>query len=196
MKTIEVLHAVWAWMVANPAYSWPLISALIVSMLKPRTPEQYAKLAGKSPLWFWARWAAFLQLVGALGIDPAKALEAASKAIWGRQRGPGGNFPPPPAAPVLLLVMALGVGTSGCQWFTAKNIKTVLSFVQVACIIEHATLADVTVAKMCDVADDMMPSLQDILSKQRTALAAAKAEGERAARAGMVGDAGVEGGAR
>lgn len=70
------------------AIVWPVLSAVITALFKPRTPEEYAALATN-----WPRLAAFLQLVGALGIDPVKAVVALKKIPKGKSLPP----PPPPA---------------------------------------------------------------------------------------------------
>ena len=47
---------------------WPLLTAIITAVFKPRTPEEYDALP--------PRVAAALKLVAALGLDPVKGLEA------------------------------------------------------------------------------------------------------------------------
>jgi len=68
-----------AWVEANPllmtVIMWPLLTALFTALFKPRTPEQYAAIASKDPAWFYERWVEVLRLVGAIGIDPVKALQ-------------------------------------------------------------------------------------------------------------------------
>jgi hypothetical protein len=73
------------WVLQNPAIAWPIISSLIVVTLKPRTPEAYAAMSAIRPTWFFARLAALLQLIGALGLDPVKALQVVSKVFTGKQ---------------------------------------------------------------------------------------------------------------
>lgn len=72
-------------------------------------------------------------------------------------------------APVVFAAL-FGVALIGCQLFTAKNLKTVLDVVQVGCIIANATLPDDKVRQACDVADDLVPAMRDVLGEQRAAL--------------------------
>ena len=61
-----------------------LVLGVCTLIFKPRSPESYAALALRNPVWFFARFAAFWQLAGGLGIDPAKVAAAAFKVITGR----------------------------------------------------------------------------------------------------------------
>ena len=47
------------WALANPTIAWPILSAVLVLLFKPRTPAQYAALAARHPTWFFARLAAW-----------------------------------------------------------------------------------------------------------------------------------------
>jgi hypothetical protein len=49
--------------------AWPLISAIMSLLFKPRTPEEFDAMG--------PRMASFFRLVSALGVDPVKATEAA-----------------------------------------------------------------------------------------------------------------------
>jgi hypothetical protein len=111
---LDALTACWAWVLAHPTYAWPLISALVTIALKPRTPEQYAAMAAMRPVWFWSRFAPLLQLVGALGLDPVKALAVLSKVFTGKQDSTGR---PPMGGLVVVLAIGLAVGTSACASF-------------------------------------------------------------------------------
>lgn len=75
----------WAWMKANPLVAWPLITALVTAILKPRSPARYAAMTAMYPTWLWSRFAPLLQLIGALGLDPVKALQVISKVFTGKQ---------------------------------------------------------------------------------------------------------------
>jgi hypothetical protein len=81
------MHAIVQWARANPglmaAVVWPFVLAVITAAVKPRSPEAYERLAKHSPVWFFTRLAAFLQLLGALGIDPVKVVLALSKVVMG-----------------------------------------------------------------------------------------------------------------
>lgn len=54
------------------ALVWPLITAIVTALFKPRTPEEYAALP--------PRLAAFLRLIAALGLDPVKAVKIVQEA--------------------------------------------------------------------------------------------------------------------
>lgn len=54
------------------ALVWPLLTAIVTAMFKPRTPEEYAALPPKL--------AAFLRLIAALGLDPVKAVKIVQEA--------------------------------------------------------------------------------------------------------------------
>lgn len=51
------------------AIGWAVLTAVLTTLFKPQTPEQYARIAVKHP-----RLADFWRLVGALGLDPVKAV--------------------------------------------------------------------------------------------------------------------------
>ena len=98
-------EAVATWVRLHPVFAafvfWPILTATITVLLKPRTPQEYATIASRSPSWLWPRVAAGLQLVGALGLDPVKVLKVLAKII----RGTG--------APVVLAVACV-FGASAC----------------------------------------------------------------------------------
>ena len=62
--------------------SWVALG-LCTLVFKPRTPESYASLALRKPTFLFTRLAALLQLIGALGIDPAKVATALLKIMLG-----------------------------------------------------------------------------------------------------------------
>jgi hypothetical protein len=63
------------------AILWPALTALVTVLFKPRSPEEYAALP--------PRLAACLKLVGALGLDIPKMLEAAGQVLTGSSRKDG-----------------------------------------------------------------------------------------------------------
>ena len=70
----------------------------------------------------------------------------------------------------LFAVCLLALTVASCSLLTAKNLRTVLDVVQVSCIIANATLPDDRVRQACDVADDLVPAMRDVLGEQRAAL--------------------------
>ena len=69
---MSFLDSIGAFASAHPALMtvivWPLLTAILTTIFKPQTPEQYAKLAAN-----WPRLADFWRFVGAIGLDPVKA---------------------------------------------------------------------------------------------------------------------------
>lgn len=57
---------------------WPLLTALVSGLFKPRTPEAYAELP--------PRLAAFLKLVGALGLDVPNVIEAVKQGVANKSK--------------------------------------------------------------------------------------------------------------
>ncbi len=68
---------------------------------------------------------------------------------------------------VALLVLPLSV--TSCALFTTKNVKSVLSVTQIACIFASAITDAPQVAKVCDVADDMIPLVRDLIGQREGA---------------------------
>lgn len=70
------------WLSAHPLVwqlaMYPLLTAVVTWLFKPRTPEQYAALP--------PRVAAFLKLVAAVGFDAPKIIEAVSQVATGSSR--------------------------------------------------------------------------------------------------------------
>lgn len=152
-------HAVYAFFHAHPELAVPMIGALFTFLAKPRTPEEYERIAKVSP-----RLAALLQLLAALFPDPVKAWKVGAKLLGGKNDG-GKSLPPPPALPVLLLVICMPI-LSGCA-FLEKHAKDALSVAQVTCIIANQFLPDSKVAEVCEIADDYFEPMQKILADAR-----------------------------
>lgn len=172
----DFMHRAGAWCVAHPELVWPLLTALITLLFKPRTPGEYAAIAAR-----WPRVAALLQLIGALGLDVPKVVEAVGKVVTGRSDPPK---KPPPAGPSIMLigfVAILATQTTACSLFNAKTLRTILDVAQVTCIIAHQELGDADVAKVCDIADDLIPPMRKVLveSRKASAEAAGKASAQR-----------------
>lgn len=86
------LHTVSAWLEAHPhaqAVAFWLALGVITVIVKPRTPEQYARMASRRPVWLFSRITALWVLIGSLGLDPLKTATALAKVITG-------SFTPPP----------------------------------------------------------------------------------------------------
>lgn len=71
MTIAEYLHSTAVWIGTHPAETWLVASLVINLALRARTPEQWIALAEKRPAL-----AACLEVVRALGVDPAGALRA------------------------------------------------------------------------------------------------------------------------
>lgn len=81
----QLLTRAGAWLdtpIGSAILVWILVS-LVTAMVKPRTPEAYARLASRRPTFFWPRFTAFLQFLGGLGIDPVKVALALAKILTG-----------------------------------------------------------------------------------------------------------------
>jgi hypothetical protein len=70
-----------------------------------------------------------------------------------------------------------------CALFTKQNARTVLDFLQIACVIQNATLGEAHVAQVCGIANELIPSLRELLAQQRAELAKARSEGAAMSRA-------------
>ena len=65
------------WMAAHPEFMaaivWPIFTALVTAIFKPRSPEEYAGLHPKI--------AAGLKMLAAVGFDAPKVVEAAKEIV-------------------------------------------------------------------------------------------------------------------
>lgn len=72
------------WLGAHPVIwqlaLWPILSAAVTWLFKPRSPEEYAALP--------PRVAAGLKLIGALGFDAPKILESIAQVVTGSSKSP------------------------------------------------------------------------------------------------------------
>jgi len=59
-------------------FIWPAVSALLNIVLRARTAEQWAVVCEEQP-----RLAAFIRLLRALGVDPAKAIRSVQELVAG-----------------------------------------------------------------------------------------------------------------
>lgn len=88
LVTATVWKAVlWLWTLAkaHPAITAPIVGMLVTAALKPRTGAQYLALASRNPTWLFTRYAAMLQLIGAIFPDSVKARQVLLKVILGQQ---------------------------------------------------------------------------------------------------------------
>jgi len=86
------LHTVSAWLEAHPhaqAISFWLLLGLVTVIVKPRSAEEYARMASRRPVWLFSRLTALWVLIGSLGLDPLKTAAALGKLVTG-------SFTPPP----------------------------------------------------------------------------------------------------
>lgn len=91
-----------AWLSSHAAEVWPVVSAVLLVVLRSRTPEQWVALGETSP-----RWQGVIRLLRAVGLDPAKALSALGQIVTGRAPAKAQQIaaqvervtqaPPPPA---------------------------------------------------------------------------------------------------
>ena len=67
------------------------------------------------------------------------------------------------------LMLALALSTSSCALFTRQNAKTVLDAAQVACVMSSFIVDAGALAKVCDVAEEMMPTLREMIAMRQGA---------------------------
>ena len=67
------------WIVSHAPALWPVLSALLLVVLRTRTPEEWIALGEQSP-----RAQGVIRLLRAVGLDPAKALSALVQIVTGR----------------------------------------------------------------------------------------------------------------
>lgn len=147
---LQYAHMFWAWVVANPTWSMPIIGAIITLIFKPRSSLQYALMATKQPIWFWARVAALLQLIGAIFPDPVKARKVLMKFIYGDIDPIEPPKGPPGAIPMLLLAGALAFGTTSCT--KEQVINTAVLFAEKAqCALLNSNLPNEQIIAKCAI---------------------------------------------
>jgi hypothetical protein len=171
---METMRNTWdlvlAWCSSNPALAWPLLSALVVAVFKPRTPEAYAKFSAMRPAWFWSRFAAALQLVGALGLDPVKATKVIGKVLTGR------SLPPPSIGSGVVLALAL-ICASACTPDARRALlETALD--AAACALAHQDLPDEQILKVCAVDAVDAERILRLVGESRRAAATAAVNAE------------------
>lgn len=92
---------------------------------------------------------------------------------------------------IALLVVPLGAST-GCHLLTKERARTALDAMQIACVMSSFVTDEKAVAEACDVADDMLPVLRDLIGQRDAARSVGVRWGDALDDAGAPLDAGVE----
>jgi hypothetical protein len=151
------LASIQAWAEAHPALVAlvliPLGTAIFNLLFKPKTPEQYATIAAVSP-----RLAAFLQLMGALGVDPDKAWKIVSgKIVKGTPSTKG--------QALVLLVGALCLSTSACSPKAWSALDVLSRAIQ--CAVANQNLPDDFILKKCEIGPEDIERVLTIVAVSR-----------------------------
>ena len=89
------MTAIVQWAKAHPelvsAFAWPILSAVVTGLFKPRTKSEYDVLILSYP-----RLAKWLQAIGALGVDVPRILDLLRPK----------SVPPPPPPPTPTVIIA------------------------------------------------------------------------------------------
>lgn len=172
----SALVTVWAWIVAHPTIVWPLVTAILTSMLGKPTAEEYAAM---SP-----RMAAFRRFIAATGLDVPKMIETLKLLIGGGVPAVAPDAAPtkplpkdPPSGPMMafVFVVLLGAAVSQSSCAPAANRKAVngaLDVVQVGCIVANQWSTLPVIAQICGIADALLPDLRAIVDSMRKAAVA------------------------
>lgn len=80
------------WLSSHWTAAWPIVSAVLILVLRSRTPEQWVALGETSP-----RWQGVIRLLRAVGLDPAKAVAALVQIVTAR--APAATPPSPSKVP-------------------------------------------------------------------------------------------------
>ena len=73
------LHTALVWLREHWSLAWPVVSALLLLVLRSRTPEEWVALGERSP-----RWQGVIRLLRAVGLDPSKTVSALTQIVTGR----------------------------------------------------------------------------------------------------------------
>ena len=174
-------HLILTWIVANPAWSMPVIGALVTLILKPRSSAEYASLASKNPTWFFTRWAALLQLVGAVFPDPVKAKRVLFKVIYGTFEPSEAKIPVDivdmaSKLPILIFALALFSGSLSCTKGQAIN-ATVLFAEKVQCALANSDLPNDKLIAKCAIEPGDVERVLAIVGEHRQGVAHAMKTG-------------------
>ncbi len=172
------------WAIANPAYAWPIVSAVVVTVLKPRTPEAYAQMSAIRPTWLFSRLAALLQLIGALGLDPVKALQVISKLFTGKSD--------PMKIIVTFSAMLAALTFTACQPANGPAsdagvwVEAAVGIADGACTVIEGVTNDGTVRTVCATVEEV-GAIANFINKLRESDAGTKAyRGQACVQVGTV----------
>lgn len=62
--------------------------------------------------------------------------------------------------------VAAGLLLTGCSLFTSKNANTVLDGAQLTCVFNSAVTQEQELAKVCDVAQELIPLLRKLVAQR------------------------------
>lgn len=185
-----------AWAEAHPylmaAVVWPFVLALLTILLKPRSREEYARIATMRPVAFFSRFVVLLQLVGALGLDPVKVVKLLQKIVSPPKIGRSGlpmiedSDDSPNSSRMMLAARRVGgmlllvtglflVGTfilPGCSPKVLSVIDLLARKTQ--CAIANQDLPDVEILRKCAIDAADAKTILDLVGESRQ-VAAAKA---------------------
>lgn len=151
----------------NPAVMtlivWPLITALFNFIFRPRTEEERAKLRQEHPVW-----AEVVRLIGGLGLDPVKSVEALKGLLDKNNSSDKNNPPPAGGATPLLVVASLAVilPMSACTP-QARALLVDALVRKIECGIAHQDLPDTELLAKCAVQPEDAKAVLDAVGKSR-----------------------------
>lgn len=161
--------AVWAY---NHPQFWPLVLALVAWLGKPRTPAEYAKIAARAPTAFWSRWVEVMRLVGALGLDPIKAVKVIRKIAESFKKDDDGP-PPPPSGPsvmtplLVFISLCLALTQTSCSAAKWEAFGKDLLADKTRCAMTYMDLSRDEVIKKCAINWDDIDRIWDLVSQAR-----------------------------
>lgn len=145
------------------AIVWPILTGVLNSILRKRTAEERAELRKNYP-----RYAEFVRIVGALGLDPGKALEALKNLVFGGPKDPpAGGATPLIVGAAVLLVLATG---PGCTPETRSVLVDALGR-KIQCALENQSLPDKEILAKCLVQKEDAKAVLDAVSMSRAVVA-------------------------
>lgn len=153
------MQALATFLEAHPAFAvfvfWPLLTAVLIVLLRRRSPEELAAMHPYKRAFFMALAASGLDVYGVLD-----AIKEATK-------------PPPPRPPPgmnVLFVVFLCLGMTSCT-AAQRRAALVLSADVLRCVVANQDLPNERIAMVCGVDAAQQPAMLDLLSASRTASA-------------------------